>query len=536
MQREEMIAAIDSPGQIWDVIVIGGGATGLGAALEATTRGHRTVLVESHDFAKGTSSRSTKLVHGGVRYLRQGQIGMVRQSLRERERLLNNAPHIVHPLQFVIPSYTTAGSWYYYAGLKTYDFLAGRTQFPGARLLSRQQVTDSLPTLNEAKLRGGVLYSDGQFDDSRLAISLARTIAEHKGIVLNYTPVISMVHQGGKLTGVVVLDKESGREISLQGRVIVNATGVFADEIMNLDEESSPEVPHHGEPVVMPSQGSHLVLDRSFLPGDAAMMIPETRDGRVLFAIPWHNHLLFGTTDLPVESVTFDPRPLEEEVEYLIEYAGMYLSKKPTESDILSQFSGLRPLVRSESAGKSTASLSREHEIRTSPSGLISIIGGKWTTYRHMGEQLIDLAEKVGDLKARPSQTATLPIHGAPVMGKDKSLSSDDEFLNVYGNDVDDLRLLSEKDPSLGKCLHPRLPYLASQVVWAARHEMARTVEDVLARRTRALFLDAQAALACAPQVASLLTQVLGTSESWKQEQIDSFEKLARGYCPRANG
>lgn len=528
MQRQEMIAAIESPDEIWDVIIIGGGATGLGAALEATTRGHRTVLVEAHDFAKGTSSRSTKLVHGGVRYLRQGQIGMVRQSLRERERLLHNAPHIVHPLRFVIPSYTTGGSWFYYAGLKTYDLLAGKTEFPGAKLLSRKQTAERLPTLNTENLRGGVLYSDGQFDDTRLSISLAQTICDHQGIVLNYSPVTSMIHQGDKLVGVVALDKESGREISLKGRVIVNATGVFADEIINLDEQTDLSV---SQSVVVPSQGSHIVLDRSFLPGDAAMMIPETKDGRVLFAIPWHDHLLFGTTDLPVKKVDIEPRPLQEEVEYLLEYAGKYLIKRPTENDILTQFSGLRPLVRSNSSGQSTASLSREHDIRTSPSGLISIIGGKWTTYRHMGEQLINLAEKVGDLKAHASGTATLPLHGTPIMEKDRSISTKDEFLKVYGSDLDDLRLLSNKDPSLGKQLHPRLPYLASQVVWAARHEMARTVEDVLARRTRALFLDAKAAIESAPQVASLLMQVLGETESWKKEQIESFEKLAKGYC-----
>ncbi len=531
MQRQEMVAAIDSCDEIWDVIIIGGGATGLGAALEAATRGHRTVLLESDDFAKGTSSRSTKLVHGGVRYLRQGRVGMVRQSLRERERLLHNAPHIVHPLHFVIPSYSTGASWFYYAGLKAYDLLAGRTDFPGAKLLSLSQTVEQLPTLNSNKLRGGVLYCDGQFDDSRLAVSLAQTVSEHQGIVLNYAPVISMIHEGTRMKGVIVRDQESGREISLQGRVVINATGVFADDIIKLDQLSEKHSHHDEEPVVAPSQGSHIVLERSFMPGNTAMMIPETEDGRVLFAIPWHRRILFGTTDLPVNNVEIEPRPLQEEVDYLLEYAGRYLTKQPAESDILSMFSGLRPLVRSSSSGKSTASLSREHDIRTSRSGLISIIGGKWTTYRHMGEQLINLAENVGGLKARASCTAELALHGSPRLEKDKSISEEDEFLKIYGSELDKLRALSKENPSLEKQLHPRLPYLASQVIWAARYEMARTVEDVLARRTRALFLDAKAAIDSAPEVATLLMHELKQNEQWKNAQIQAFKTLAQGYC-----
>ncbi len=344
-----------------------------------------------------------------------------------------------------------------------------------------------------------------------------------------------MIHQGNKLVGVVAVDKESGREISIKGRAIVNATGVFADEIMNLDEQSVEQGAQHGEPVVVPSQGSHIVLDRSFLPGDTAMMIPETEDGRVLFAIPWHRHLLFGTTDLPVKNVEIEPRPLREEVEYLLEYAGKYLVKKPDEKEILSRFSGLRPLVRTRSSVQSTASLSREHDIRVSQSGLISIIGGKWTTYRHMGEQLIDLAEKVGELKSRVSKTATLPLHGAPVMQNEQSLSPEDEYLRVYGSDLNELRLLSSQDPSLEKKLHPRLPYHAAQVIWAARHEMARTVEDVLARRTRALFLDAEAASEAASDVALLLMQVLHQNEKWAKNEIDSFKKLAERYRSTGN-
>ncbi|MBL4886448.1 MAG: glycerol-3-phosphate dehydrogenase/oxidase [Planctomycetaceae bacterium] len=530
MQRQEMIDAIDSPGEQWDVIIIGGGATGLGAALEASSRGHRTVLLESHDFAKGTSSRSTKLVHGGVRYLRQGRIGMVRQSLLERQRLLNNAPHIVHPLGFVIPSYSAGSGWFYYAGLKAYDLLAGGQDFPKAKMLSREQTLQQLPTLNPHQLRGGVHYSDGQFDDSRLAISLAQTTVEQQGIVLNYSPVTSLIHQGSKLKGVVLQDLESKREISLYSRVVINATGVFADDVLKLDQSSQADSETQAKPVVAPSQGTHIVLDRSFLPSDTAMMIPKTEDGRVLFAIPWHGRTLFGTTDIAVKKIDVEPRPLQEEIEYLLDYAGRYLTKKPMKSDILSMFSGLRPLVRS-SSGKSTSQLSREHDIRTSSSGLISIIGGKWTTYRRMGEELINLAERVGGLDRRNSRTADLPLHGSPKTDQAEESETCEEALKVYGSDIEGIRKLSSQDPSLNKQLHPRLPYLASEVVWAARCEMARTVEDVLARRTRALFLDANAAIESAPQVASLLMQELQQNQGWRDSQIKTFEALAKGYC-----
>ena len=533
MQRQEMISAVQSSEEKWDVVIIGGGATGLGAALEAASRGHRVVVLEAEDFAKGTSSRSTKLIHGGVRYLRQGRVGMVRQSLRERSRLLKNAPHIVHPLNFFIPSYTLGSRWYYYAGLKTYDLLASGNQFPGAKLLSRKTAQQKIPTINATHLRGGVLYSDGQFDDTRLAISLAQTVAEQNGIVLNYAPVKSLIHESGKLKGVLIQDLETGKEISLRAKVVINATGAFADEMMKIDQQATGKQASDYEPAVAPSQGTHLVLDRSFLPGDTAMMIPKTEDGRILFAIPWHNRVLFGTTDIAVEKIEIEPRPLQEEIDYLLDYAGRYLTKKPNASDILSVFSGLRPLVRSGAPGEATASLSREHDIRVSETGLISIIGGKWTTYRHMGEELINLAERVGELRSRPSCTATLRLHGAEKLEENHAeIIGKDEFLKIYGSDITPLRLLAKQESELEKNLHPRLPYLASQVVWAARFEMARTVEDVLARRTRALFLDAKAAIESAPQVAELLMKELRRDEKWKAEQVRSFHEVAAGYCP----
>ncbi len=540
MKRSEMIAAMEDRGETWDVIIIGGGATGLGAAVEASSRGHRTVLVEADDFAKGTSSRSTKLIHGGVRYLRQGQISMVRHSLQERQRLLQNAPHIVHSLNFVLPTYRVGSRTFYYAGLRLYDMLAGQIVDGRTRRLSRSETSHHLPTLKTDGLRGGVLYSDGQFDDARLAITLARTAVDHGAAIANYLPVISLIQEGSRVRGVIVRDTLSGHEISLRARVVLNATGVFAEDILRMDFNALDRTNRAGQnhsaeqnrninarPTVAPSQGSHLVLDSSFLPGSTAMMIPETDDGRVLFAIPWHEKVLLGTTDVVVKNVSREPRPMASEIEYLLEHAGRYLQRRPKESDVVSRFAGLRPLVQAKSAGKSTSQLSREHLIHTSDSGLITVIGGKWTTYRQMGEELIDRAESTGDLIRRKSQTAKLKLHGCP---DDMTISTtSDSFTGVYGTDLHEIEQLIEARPELAQRLHPQMAYRAADVVWAVRHEMAQTVEDVLARRTRALFLDAQAAIDAAPAVAKLMATENHKDETWRLEQIRSFRELANG-------
>lgn len=527
MKRSEMLAAIEDRSSHWDVIIIGGGATGLGAAVEAASRGHRTVLVEAEDFAKGTSSRSTKLIHGGVRYLRQGQVGMVRQSLRERQRLLQNAPHVVHPLEFVLPTYRFGAQAFYYAGLRSYDVLAGQWLSDRAQLLSRKETCKHLPTLRDDGLRGGVLYTDGQFDDARLAITLAQTAADLGAVVANYLPVVRLVKTQQRITGVIVRDAESGRELELRGRVVVNATGVFAEEVLNMDDEANLSSATSSRPEVVPSQGSHLVLDASFLPGSSALMIPETDDGRVLFAIPWHGKVLLGTTDIPVMNVTREPRPMAEETAYLLNYAGRYLQRAPVESDILSRFAGLRPLVGHKSGTAKTSGLSREHEIYTSASGLITVIGGKWTTYRQMGEDLIDKAEATANLPRKSSRTATLKLHGCP-SDATKDLAHQ---RNVYGSDSDELELLIRETPELAAAIHSRLPYRAANVVWAARFEMARTIEDVLSRRTRSLFLDANAAMESAEFVGELLQQELNRSDDWRQEQLQRFAEVATGYC-----
>ncbi len=526
MKRSTMLSAMEDRSTLWDVIIIGGGATGLGAAVEAASRGHRTLLVEAEDFAKGTSSRSTKLIHGGVRYLRQGRVGMVRQSLLERERLLQNAPHVVHSLDFVLPTWKMGERTMFYAGLRAYDLLAGRLISGRAKRLSRRETCQRLPTLRDDGLRGGVLYSDGQFDDARLAIVLARTAAALGAVVVNYMPVVRLIKDQQRAAGIVVLDTQSGRELEVKGRVILNATGVFAGDILRMDNDTQESKTPNDHPEVVPSQGSHLVVDASFLPGSTALMIPKTDDGRVLFAIPWMGKLLLGTTDLEVKTISREPRPLHSEIDYLLEHTGRYLQRCPGESDIRSRFAGLRPLVGARGGGSSTASLSREHEIYTAPSGLITVIGGKWTTYRHMGEELITKAEVVGGLPRKPSQTSSLKLHGCPT--SDAPISSCSG--NGYGSDAPEIELLIRENPDLAKPLHPRLPWLAAHVVWGARFEMAQSIEDVLARRTRALFLDAQAALESSALVGDLLQQELQRNDQWKADEVQRFSEIAAGF------
>jgi len=519
MDRARNIDRLCNP---FDVAVIGGGATGLGAAVEAASRGYRTVLLEARDFAQGTSSRSTKLVHGGVRYLAQGNVGLVREALLERGRLRRNAPHLVGDLEFVVPAYAWWSGPYYGVGLKLYDVLAGRHRLGTSQLLSRAQVLERIPTLEPDQLKGGVRYFDGQFDDARLAVTLALTADDLGAVLVNHAAVVALTKGGGKVRGVLVRDEETGREHEVQAAVVINATGVFADEVRRMDEPGAAAL-------VAPSQGVHLVLPDAFLPGAHALMIPRTDDGRVLFAVPWHKRVLVGTTDTPVPAVSVEPRPLEEEIEFLLDHAARYLSRDPTPEDVLSVYVGLRPLVRAEGATR-TASLTRDHSIFESESGLVTIVGGKWTTYRRMGEDVVDHAARVGSLPARPSTTAELRLHGAPLEEhfEHSAVGTPSEMLAAYGTDADRVRELAEQDPELAVPMHPRLPYLLCEVAWAVREEMARSVEDVLSRRTRALVLDARAALESAPAVARVLARELGRDEAWVADQVSAFERRAR--------
>ncbi|HEY1768023.1 MAG TPA: glycerol-3-phosphate dehydrogenase/oxidase [Terracidiphilus sp.] len=514
--RAEILKRLGSETEPWDVLVIGGGASGLGAAVDAASRGYRTLLVERFDFAKGTSSRSTKLAHGGVRYLEQFNITLVLDALRERGRMLRNAPHLVHDLSFVVPAYSYSALPYYGLGLKVYERLSGSLSLGRSELLSRARTLGRLPGLAAEGLRGGILYHDGQFDDARFVIALLRTLQDLGGAAINYVEAVALLKFGGRITGIRALDRETDAVFEIQARAVVNASGVSAEETLLLDGATRGSL-------LAISQGTHFVLPRAFLPGDTALMIPKTADGRVLFAIPWHGATLVGTTDQPVDEVSSEPRALRSEREFLLDHIARYLHRVPTAAEILSVWSGLRPLVRK--GGVRTSKLSRDHTILVSKSGLITVTGGKWTTYRRMGQDTIDRAAAVASLPKRPSRTVDLKLHGWTA-----SPSAMPEWERVYGSDLPALAALSSDRPELDALLHPRLPFRMREVIWAARHEMARTVEDILARRTRALFLDARAAIEAAPAVADLLASELDRSQAWKAKDLESFLETAKGY------
>lgn len=520
MNREAMLARMKERREPWDLIVIGGGATGAGVAVDAATRGLSILLLEREDFARGTSSRSTKLVHGGVRYLEQGNISLVMEALKERGILRQNAPHLVHDVPFVVPNYSWWEAPFYGIGLKIYDLLAGQYGFGKSKLLSREETLERLPTLQQDGLRGGVIYHDGQFDDARLLIHLIATAADHGAVALNYAPVVEIRKSAdGFVDGVVVEDRESGERFSAEARVVVNATGIFSDETRRM---TGADV----KPMIAPSQGIHLVLDRSFLRGDTAIMVPHTNDGRVLFAIPWHKHTVIGTTDTPIDGPSYEPLPFEQEIEFVLDTAREYLSRPPKREDVLSVYVGIRPLVKAAGSDASkTSALSRDHTIHIDDSGLLTIVGGKWTTYRHMAEDTVDHAITLGKLPEKPCVTRALHIHGYA--------EDVDELgsLWVYGSDAQKILELAASSPELARPLGPELPYIAAEVVWAVREEMARSVQDVLARRTRALFLNARAAEAMAPAVAALMARELGRDQAWSDAEVKQFRDLAAQYA-----
>ncbi len=515
MNRENLLKQLDDE-PLWDLIVIGGGSTGLGTAVESASRGYRTLLLEQSDFAKGTSSRSTKLIHGGVRYLQQGNLSLVLEALRERGLLIRNAPHLVHNLSFVVPIYDWWEGPFYGVGLKLYDVLAGKLGLGPSRLLSREETLRHIPTVEPDGLRGGVIYHDGQFDDARLAITLALTLADLGGVALNYLQVTGIFQENGLVAGVDAMDQESGRNYRIKGKVVINAAGPFVDGVRRLFDLNAEEL-------ITPSQGVHLVLDGSFLSGDSAIMVPHTDDGRVLFAVPWHGRTIVGTTDTPIPKATLEPLPLPEEIDFLLTHASRYLTRHPVPSDVLSVFVGIRPLVKSGGKG-GTASLSRDHTLLVESSGLVTIAGGKWTTYRKMGDDTVTAAAQVAGLVDRPSVTANLHLHGWQ-----EGVAADDSW-QVYGSDSAALELLLNENSAWRELLHPALPYCKGEVIWAVRHEWARTVEDLLARRTRALLLDARASMDAAPLVAELMASELGESREWQEKQVADYCELARGY------
>ncbi|MCH8826784.1 MAG: glycerol-3-phosphate dehydrogenase/oxidase [Chloroflexi bacterium] len=515
LNRDRFIDQAKDTSITWDLIVIGGGATGLGTAVDAASRGYRTVLLERDDFGSGTSSRSTKLAHGGIRYLAQRDFSLVREALRERNRMLRNAPHLVRKRSFVIPVGGWAAKLYYGAGLKLYDLLGGARDFGRSRMLSRDATLQAVPTLKQQRLYGGLEYFDGQFDDARMAICLAQTAADYGATVINHIGVSCLLKTGNRTTGVEAIDQLTGETLSVSGKVVVNAAGIFVDEIGALDNSDA-------EPTLAFSQGSHIVLDRRLLPGESALVIPATKDGRVLFAIPWHGVVLAGTTDIPVPKPLVSPKPAPDEVDFLLTHLEEFLVDKPTNGDVRSVFAGIRPLLAG-SGGAKTSSLSRSHAVFTSENGLVTVAGGKWTTYRQMAEDAVNRAAVVGGLARRTCVTSDLRLAGYP--------ASDDAAEGLdYGFDASQLNALEAESPPLREPIHPCLPYRKSHIVHAVRNEMALTLEDALSRRTRSLLLDARASIEAAPAVAELMARELGKDVQWTDAQVKDFSETARGY------
>jgi glycerol-3-phosphate dehydrogenase len=524
MNRDVMLKHLNNPAIHWDFIIIGGGATGIGTAIEAASRGYQALLLEQNDFGAGTSSRSTKLVHGGVRYLQQGNISLVLEALKERAILRKNAPHLVHNLPFIVPNYDWWEGPFYGIGLKLYDILAGREGFGSSKFLSKEETLKHIPTIETKGLRGGIIYYDGQFDDARLIINMAQTAVEQGATLINYMQVTRLIKKEGLVQGVIAEDIESGMQYELKTKVVINASGVFTDSIIKMDNPKAKRM-------IIPSQGIHIVLDKSFLPGDSAIMVPHTDDGRVLFAIPWYNRIIIGTTDTPVTSISLNPWPLDEEISFLLTHSARYLTKDPCRKDIMSVFAGLRPLVSLEESvftkeAKNTAAISRDHTLYISQSGLVTIAGGKWTTYRKMAEETIDHAAVIAQLEHKNSVTKELNIHGYH-----QNINLFKNF-RTYGSDAAAIQNISSEDISYQKKIHPKMNNYNAEIIWAVRHEMARTVEDFLSRRTRALILNAKVSIEMAPQVAGVMAKELKQDTDWQKDQINKYNEIAHHYFP----
>jgi len=518
MKRNESISTIKAQSKPWDLAVIGGGASGLGIALDALSRGLSVVLLEKADFAKGTSSRSTKLLHGGVRYLAQGDIFLVLEALKERGLIMKNAPHLSGKQSFIIPIYTRWDQLKYGVGLKVYDLMAGRLRIGRSHIISRKKVIDKIPTIKQQGLLGGVVYYDGQFDDARLAVAIAQTCSGMGGCMVNYTEVTGLSKgDDGKINGVKARDLVEGEVFSIPAKAVVNATGVFSDTILKMDQPGIRKS-------ILPSQGAHLALDLSFLGGKDALMIPETPDGRVLFGIPWFDKLILGTTDTPRSEAEAEPKALEQEIDFILETAADYLTKPPTRADVLSVFAGLRPLAAPKTEGAATKEVSRSHKVVVSDSDLFSMLGGKWTTFRQMGEDMVDKILKVKKMSAKDSSSAQIRLYGYP------NGQAAEGHWKIYGSEAAGIQALIEAQPELGDLLHPDYPNTKAEVVWMARHEMAQRIEDVLARRLRTLFLDAKAALEMAEPVGHILQQELGKTDEWLEKEVADFKTVAQGY------
>lgn len=492
MNRKEILASLQSREE-YDVLVIGGGATGLGVALDAVSRGFQVALLEKVDFGKGTSSKATKLLHGGVRYLQNGDVGLVIEALREREFVLTQASHLSHIQKFVIPHYSHWQGWYYWAGLKTYDLLSGAHSLGVTRKISKEETLELLPNLKKKGLKGGIEYTDGQFDDTRLCIDLVSTINKKGGALINYCSLDSFTYDAsGKINGGIAKDELTGASFEIKSKSVVNATGVFAEQTMALESEDT-------DIKIVPARGSHIVLDRSFLQSDEAIMIPKTSDGRVLFLVPWHNVVIVGTTDVVSHELTMEPKATEKEINFILNNASEYLEKKPTKEDILSTYAGLRPLAAPKREGKKSKEISRSHKVVVSKAGLVSVLGGKWTTFRKMGEDAVGKIIEKGNLPDRESKSEETKIYnGTP--------------------------------KSTGDYIHPNLPYTWTEIEKYIQEELVETAEDLLCRRTRCILLHKQATLDVLDHAIQLIATMKGYDEVWQENQRWAFAKTARSY------
>lgn len=519
MRRYQLIRQIENPEIEWDMIVIGGGATGLGVTLDGALRGYKVAMFEQHDFAKSTSSRSIKLLHSGVRFLKRGDLALVREASLERGRLRRNAPHLVRKVSFVIPNYSRTEVFFHTMAQWVYDLLSwGKLSLGNSTPISTRMTQKYLPTIKQDGLRGGVVYQDAQFDDARLAINIAQSCLEQGATPINYMRVIKILYdKKKKVSGVVVKDMESDKEYQIKSKCIINATGISVDEILKMDNPEQPKT-------VKPRQGVHIVLDEKFLQTKHAMMIPSASDDRVLFAVPWYGKIIVGTSGVVRDYYSTNPSVLDKDVDFILETFGKYVTHKPERKDILSIFIGQRPVAANIKEGEKPREISRNHRIRVSKNNLITITGGRWTTYRRMAEDTVDRAIRMGLLPKKVCKSRMFKLHGYKLNPNVKS------HLHVYGSDMPYLKKMIDNESMMAAFLHADYKFTVAEVLWAIRKEMARTVEDVLARRVRLLIMDAKAAIETAPVVAQIMADEFGYKQAWIDQQVESFTAYAQKY------
>ena len=514
MQRASFLASATRRRLPYDVIVIGGGANGAGITLDCANRGLEVLLLERAAFGSGTSSRSSKLIHGGIRYLALAQFGMVREALHERALLLQNAPGLVTPLPFIIPAATRFELFKFAAGLKLYDWLAGGHKLGASRVLNTTETRRLVPQMGRAPLAGGVLFTDAQFDDTRLLFAILHSAAARGATLLNHMEVVGLSGNGRRhLRAVTALDAISGQHHEFEARVVINATGAHGDAVRRLAD-------HNISAEVLPSQGTHLVVPRRFYTSDHALVLPRTPDGRVMFVIPWHGQVLLGTTDTALTKFEDPPVPLQQEIDMILAVTARYLHRAPGRADVLSSFAGVRPLAAAPGSARSSK-VSREHAITIDNSGLVSVSGGKWTTYRRVAEQCLDEAIKSISLRGSNARTEQLPL---------LTLEDQRAGVDALGFPARGLAQLTAEQPSLAAALHEALPYNGAHFAWAARAEMAITVADALAYHSRALFIDARAAADIAPRVAAIMAAELGHDGQWIAREIAHARTVAARF------